>query len=148
MLSSVCPLPLHAYKTNTLPPVNHCAHVQVIAQEGPYPLLIEPPDGGFWIQNGEYESARGEDGIWRAPEISTEHYNLDSNKNAFVYGRHLIGEVGMSGCICVCMFFSVCVCVCVLVYVCVCVCAHMCVVYVCVCVCVCEWEWQSDIMRE
>ena len=65
----------------------------MIVEEGPYPLLIEPPDGGFWIQNGEYEQARGEDGVWHAPEISTEHYRVEADKTAFVYGSYFMEKV-------------------------------------------------------
>jgi len=64
----------------------------VLVNEGPYPLLIEPPDGGFWIQNGEYDEALGEDGVWRAPEISTEHYSIQVDKTALVYGRNFVRQ--------------------------------------------------------
>lgn len=65
----------------------------MLVNEGPYPLLIEPPDGGFWIQNGEYDEALGEDGVWRAPEISTEHYSIQVDKTALVYGRNFVRQV-------------------------------------------------------
>ncbi len=61
--------------------------------EGPYPLLIESPDGDYWIQNGEYESARGEDNLWTAPEISTEHYTVQCDLTALAYGGHFCGQV-------------------------------------------------------
>lgn len=59
-------------------------------REGPYPMLIEPPDGGFWLQHGEHDSARGTDGVWTAPEIDTEHYTIQTDKTAFVYGRYFM----------------------------------------------------------
>lgn len=65
----------------------------MIDTDGPYPLLIQPPCGGYWIQNGDYEVAHGEDGVWRAPEISTEHYTLQADKTAFVYGRYFRKQV-------------------------------------------------------
>ena len=65
----------------------------MIESEGPYPLLIEAPDGGYWIQNGEYESAKGEDEVWRAPEISTEHYTIQCDLTALAYGGHFHGQV-------------------------------------------------------
>lgn len=68
----------------------------MLVNEGPYPLLIEPPDGGFWIQNGEYDEALGEDGVWRAPEISTEHYSIQVDKTALVYGRNFVRQVRTS----------------------------------------------------
>ena len=68
---------------------------QVISEhrEGPYPMLIEPPDGGFWLQHGEHDSARGTDGVWTAPEIDTEHYTIQTDKTAFVYGRYFMWRV-------------------------------------------------------
>lgn len=69
----------------------------MISSEGPYPLLIQPPSSEFWIQNGECESARGEDGVWRAPEISTEHYTIQADKTSFVYGRHFKKLVSIGG---------------------------------------------------
>ena len=65
----------------------------MLLDKGPYPLVIEPPDGGYWIQNGVYESAQGEDGVWRAPEISTDHYRVDVDKIALIYDRHFMGKV-------------------------------------------------------
>lgn len=65
----------------------------MIEEEGPYPPLIQPPDGGYWIQNGDYEVAKGEDGVWRAPEISTEHYTLQVDKTAAVYGNYFKKQV-------------------------------------------------------
>ena len=66
---------------------------QTLANGGPYPLLIEGSEGGFWTQNGEYMSAYGEDGVWRAPEISTEHYTIQTDKTVFVYGRYFMKQV-------------------------------------------------------
>ena len=60
--------------------------------EAPFPLLITPPDGGYWVQNGEYESSRNIDGTWQAPEIDTEHFRLDIDNTAMMYGRHFVGH--------------------------------------------------------
>lgn len=67
--------------------------IQILGDTGPYPLLVEPPDSDYWVENGDYESAKGEDGVWRAPEISTEHYTLQADKTAFVYGRYFRKQV-------------------------------------------------------
>lgn len=72
------------HNTNTL---------QLIAKEGPYPMLMAPPDGGYWIQNGEHESARSEDGTWRAPEIDTEHFTVEMDAVANVYRKYFKGQV-------------------------------------------------------
>ena len=56
-------------------------------------MIIEPSGGGYWIENGECESALGEDGIWRAPEISTEHYTIQTDTIANIYGRYFVGQV-------------------------------------------------------
>ena len=65
----------------------------MMESEGPYPLLIESPEGGYWVQNGEYESAKGADGTWSAPEISTEHYTVQCDLTALAYGGHFVGQV-------------------------------------------------------
>ena len=69
--------------------------LQVIAEAGPYPMIIEPPDKGWVIHVDEdIDGACDEDGVWTAPEISTEHFVLDSDTTAFAYGRHFVGKVG------------------------------------------------------
>ncbi len=84
--------------------LNHgCLSSQVLGGHGPYPLLVEPPGGDYWVQNGEYEVARGEDGVWRAPEICTEHYTLQADKTAFVYGRYFRKQASCNGGVMLCM---------------------------------------------
>ena len=56
-------------------------------------MLMTPPDGGYWLQNGEHESARDEDGIWRAPEIDTEHFTIEMDTVANVYRKYFKGQV-------------------------------------------------------
>jgi hypothetical protein len=66
---------------------------KVIADEGPYPMIIEPPGKGWVIQVDEdIDSACGEDGVWSASEISTDHFVLDSDTAAFAYGKHFVGR--------------------------------------------------------
>ena len=66
----------------------------MIAEEGPYPMVIEPPDGGWVVQvDKDIESACGEDGIWGASELSTEHFAIDTDTSVFAYGRHFVGKV-------------------------------------------------------
>ena len=60
--------------------------------EAPFPLIINPPDGGYWVQNGEYQSSRGPDGIWKAPEIDTEHFRVNTDNTALMYGCHFVGK--------------------------------------------------------
>lgn len=54
---------------------------------------MAPPDGGYWIQNGEHESARSKDGIWRASEIDTEHFTIERDSVASVYHKYFKGQV-------------------------------------------------------
>ena len=57
-------------------------------------MIIEPPDKGWVIQVDEdIDSACGEDGVWSASEISTDHFVLDSDTAAFAYGKHFVGRV-------------------------------------------------------
>ena len=67
--------------------------IKVFTNEGPYPMIIEPPGGRYWIENGQCVSALGEDGIWRAPKISTEHYTIQTDTIANIYGRCFVGQV-------------------------------------------------------
>lgn len=71
----------------------HRGVLQAISGNGPYPLLISSPDGGYWVQTGDHDVAKGEDGVWRAPEISTEHYIIQTDKTASVYGRYFRKQV-------------------------------------------------------
>ena len=68
-------------------------YTQLISKEGPYPMLMTPPDGGYWIQNGELESARDDRGIWRAPDIDTEHFTIEMDAVANVYRTYFKGQV-------------------------------------------------------
>ena len=57
-------------------------------------MIIEPPDKGWVVHVDEdIDSACSEDGTWRAPEISTEHFVLDSDTAAFAYGKHFMRRV-------------------------------------------------------
>ena len=70
-------------------------HTQLLQQPGPYPLVVSPPDGGYKVMNGEYASSLGSDGRWQAPEISTEHFRVDVDNIALLYGRHFVGKVSI-----------------------------------------------------
>ena len=57
-------------------------------------MIIEPPDGGWVVQVDEdIDNACDKDGVWGAPDISTDHFVLDSDTTAFAYGRHFVGRV-------------------------------------------------------
>ena len=66
---------------------------QMLQEPGPYPLIATPPEGGYKVVNGEYASSMGSDGQWQAPEISTEHFRVDLDTVALLYGRHFVGRV-------------------------------------------------------
>ncbi|XP_064384734.1 rap1 GTPase-activating protein 1-like isoform X3 [Halichondria panicea] len=89
---SFSPPPLMAGSASTPGRRSMAALKRMMECEGPYPLLIESPDGGYWVQNGEYESAKGEDDMWTAPEISTEHYTVQCDLTALAYGGHFCGQ--------------------------------------------------------
>jgi hypothetical protein len=66
---------------------------KVIAEAEPYPMIIEPPDKGWAVHIDEdIDNACNEDGVWSAPDISTDHYVLDSDTAAFAYGKHFLGR--------------------------------------------------------
>ena len=45
--------------------------------------------------NGEYASSLNDDGLWQAPEISTEHFRVETDNIALLYGRHFVGKVSV-----------------------------------------------------
>ena len=65
----------------------------MLQQPGPYPLVVSPPEGGYKVVNGEYASSVDSNGQWQAPEISTEHFRVDVDTIALLYGRHFVGKV-------------------------------------------------------
>lgn len=67
--------------------------LQVVLGEPPYPMVVRPLDGGYWVQNGEFDNSQGEDGIWRAPEISTDHFRVEVDNTSLMYGRHFANKV-------------------------------------------------------
>lgn len=59
-------------------------------------MIIEPPDKGWMVHIDEdIDNACDEDGTWTAPEISTDHFVLDSDTAAFAYGKHFLGRVSV-----------------------------------------------------
>ena len=57
-------------------------------------MIIEPPDKGWVVHVDEdIDNACSDDGTWSAPEISTDHFVLDSDTAAFAYGKHFVGRV-------------------------------------------------------
>ena len=74
---------------------------QLLMKEGPYPLLMEPPDGGYRFEMGDYTSALGDDGVWRAQDISTEHYQLEKDNACHAYGKFFYKKVFTVTCTCI-----------------------------------------------
>ena len=65
-------------------------------------MVIAPPDRGWVVQvDDDIENACGENGMWRAPDISTDHFVLDSDSAAFAYGRHFVGRVSIIRRVCI-----------------------------------------------
>ena len=117
---------------------------QVLEKGGPYPQVILPQFGGYWIEDAEApvgtptssessfceeeEVEDGGGGRGGSPGAGHTH-RLECNGTARAYRKHFLGRVSCTGDMCVW------VCVCVLMGVCVSLCiCYICTYITCVCV--------------
>lgn len=66
--------------------------LQVLGREGPFPLILLPQFGGYWIEGTNHE-------ITSVPETEplqspTTKVKLECNPTARVYRKHFLGKVG------------------------------------------------------
>lgn len=65
---------------------------QVLGREGPFPLILLPQFGGYWIEGTNHE-------ITSIPETEplqspTTKVKLECNPTARIYRKHFLGKVG------------------------------------------------------
>jgi len=70
----------------------------MLSRVGPYPMVITPDEGGYWVDGEQHEAARNRDGSWQAPEIAHEHFHIEHDNTPFQYGRYLANKVCGSYC--------------------------------------------------
>lgn len=70
--------------------------VQVLGREGPFPLILLPQFGGYWIEGTNHQlSAAPESPPTPAPSARAK---LEGNHTAKIYRKHFLGKVRLHGC--------------------------------------------------
>lgn len=64
----------------------------MLSQCGPYPMVITPDEGGYWVDGEQHDTARNSKGFWEAPEIAHEHFHIEQDNIPFQYGRYLANK--------------------------------------------------------
>lgn len=66
--------------------------VQVLGREGPFPLILLPQFGGYWIEGTNHQlSGAPEPPLNPAPGTRVR---LEGNHTAKIYRKHFLGKVG------------------------------------------------------
>ena len=70
--------------------------VQVLGREGPFPLILLPQFGGYWIEGTNHQlSGAPESPPTPAPSTRAR---LEGNHTAKIYRKHFLGKVRPCGC--------------------------------------------------
>lgn len=70
--------------------------VQVLGREGPFPLILLPQFGGYWIEGTNHQlSGAPEPPLNPAPGTRVR---LEGNHTAKIYRKHFLGKVGTREC--------------------------------------------------
>lgn len=70
------------------------ALLQVLGREGPFPLILLPQFGGYWIEGTNHEiTSIPETQLLQSP---TTKVKLECNPTARIYRKHFLGKVGPS----------------------------------------------------
>lgn len=66
--------------------------LQVLGREGPFPLILLPQFGGYWIEGTNHEiTSIPETELLQSPTIKVK---LECNPTARIYRKHFLGKVG------------------------------------------------------
>ena len=69
-----------------------CVLLQVLGREGPFPLILLPQFGGYWIEGTNHEiTSIPETELLQSP---TTKVKLECNHTARLYRKHFLGKVG------------------------------------------------------
>lgn len=66
---------------------------QVLGRKSPFPLILLPQFGGYWIEGTNHNLSNGND-----PEqfvSPTSRYKLECNTTAKIYRKHFLGKVSI-----------------------------------------------------
>ena len=70
--------------------------VQVLGREGPFPLILLPQFGGYWIEGTNHQLSEAPESPL-TPATSTRA-RLEGNHTAKIYRKHFLGKVRPHGC--------------------------------------------------
>lgn len=84
---------------------NHCCvltpllpyylYNQVLGRVGPFPLILLPQFGGYWIEGTNHEPKEPPE--TDKPPCPSSHFKLETNSTAKIYRKHFIGKVRRDG---------------------------------------------------
>ncbi|XP_046547125.1 rap1 GTPase-activating protein 1-like isoform X3 [Haliotis rubra] len=66
---------------------------QLLAKPGPYPMVVLPPDRGYWLEGEAIQSnTMDSSGNLIIPECNPEQFSLDLDETALVYRHQFLGK--------------------------------------------------------
>lgn len=68
-------------------------HWQVLGRRSPFPLILLPQFGGYWIEGTNHEPKDPPEAD--QPPCPTSHIKLETNSTAKIYRKQFMGKVRM-----------------------------------------------------
>lgn len=65
---------------------------QVLGRRSPFPLILLPQFGGYWIEGTNHEPKEPQDS--EQPPCPASHVKLETNSTAKIYRKNFMGKVG------------------------------------------------------
>lgn len=70
-----------------------CILVQVLGRKSPFPLILLPQFGGYWIEGTNHELTDTGDSEQLQPLSPNTRTKLECNTTAMIYRKHFLGKV-------------------------------------------------------
>lgn len=67
---------------------------KVLGRVGPFPLILLPQFGGYWIEGTNHKPTEPESD---QPPCPSSHFKLETNSTAKIYRKHFMGKVRKNG---------------------------------------------------
>lgn len=68
----------------------------MLGRKSPFPLILLPQFGGYWIEGTNHELSEAADGDQLQPLSPSTRTKLECNASATIYRKHFLGKVGPS----------------------------------------------------
>lgn len=65
--------------------------IKVLGRVGPFPLILLPQFGGYWIEGTNHKPAEPPE--TDQPSCPSSHFKLETNSTAKIYRKHFMGKV-------------------------------------------------------